>query len=151
MGDTMKPDTIFMRIDLTDWVYRTIEKVQRGSQWQDAWQKTYRELGGASDAVMTKGCPMKGTQTLYELGRIKDSGKNRKNLPLAEIRNGYSKNGVYAVLALDELQSNSDISAPDLWKRIQERVRNDLGEEPAASNQGGPTVAFKLWHAGLVG
>ena len=32
----------------------------------------------------------------------------------------------------------------------KERVREELGEEPALSNQGGPTVAYKLWNLGVI-
>ena len=145
----MKDHQIFCKLDIERWVFGAIEKVQNGAEWNGAWQETYGELGGQSEEVMKKGCPMKGAQTLYELGRIKDGGKQRKNPPLQDILSNHSKNGVYAVLALEELQQNSDISVSDLWEKIQARMRSDLCEEPAASNQGGPTIAFKLWHLGL--
>ena len=139
----------FNKVDIDRWVLGTIEKVKRGAEWKEAWQQTYRQIGGKSDETMKKGCPMKGAQTLYDLGRIKVPGRKRKNTPLREVLNDYSKNGVYAVLALDELGSNPNISLPDLWEKIRKRVRKDLSEEPAKSNQGGPTVAFKLWHLKL--
>ena len=159
--DDMQDFRTFNKVDIDRWVLGTIEKVKRGAKWKEAWQQTYRQIGGKSDETMKKGCPMKGAQTLYELGRIKVPGKikvlnrikapgrKRKNTPLREVLNDYSKNGVYAVLALDELGSNPNISLPDLWENIQKRVRKDLSEEPAKSNQGGPTVAFKLWHLKL--
>ena len=140
----------FLKIDIKHWVFGTITKVQQGAKWNDAWQKTYKELGGNSIETGKKGCPMKGAETLYRLGRIKGGGMERTDPLLREILDEHSKNGVYAVLALDELEQAPDISLTELWKKIQIRVQNELGEEPAASNQGGPTVAFKLWHLGLI-
>ena len=141
---------IFLKIDIKHWVFGTITKVQQDTKWNDAWQKTYKELGGNSIETGKKGCPMKGAETLYLLGRIKGGGMERTNPLLREILDEHSKNGVYAVLALEELEKAPGISLTELWKKIQIRVQNELSEEPAASNQGGPTVAFKLWHLGLI-
>ncbi len=140
----------FLSVDLKSWVFGTIKKVQQGTDWNNAWQKTYRELGGKSDESGKKGCPMNGTKTLYLLGRINGSNMPYKNPPLHDVWESYSRNGVYAILALEILSRNPSISLNDLWSRIQERVREELGEEPALSNQGGPTVAYKLWNLGLI-
>ena len=140
----------FLSVDLKSWVFGTIKKVQQGTDWNNAWQKTYRELGGKSEESGKKGCPMNATKTLYLLGRINGSNIPYKNLPPREVWENYSKNGVYALLALEILSRNPSISLNDLWSKIQERVRGELGEEPALSNQGGPTVAYKLWNLGLI-
>ncbi len=146
----MQDSQTFMKIDIAKWVFGTIKKVQQGTTWNCAWQETYRELGGNSPDSGKKVCPMKAAETLYLLGRIKDGGKERKNLPLHEALNAYSKNGAYAIIALEELESNPGILKKDLWEKIKERVRNDLGEKAATFDQGGCTVAFKLWHIRLI-
>ena len=140
----------YMGINLKSWVRGTIKKVQEDDNWNAAWEKTYWDLGGKSVHSGRKGCPMIGTKTLYLLGSIKNSNMPYQNLPLHDVWNNYSINGAYAVLALEGLSQNPDISLPDLWRYIQHRVREELGEEPARSNQGGPTIAFKLWHLGMI-
>ena len=47
----------FLSVDLKSWVFGTIKKVQQGTDWNNAWQKTYRELGGKSDESEKKGMP----------------------------------------------------------------------------------------------
>ena len=140
----------FLGINLKVWVYDTIKKVQAGNGWNAAWEETYWKLGGKSVHSGRKGCPMIGTKTLYLLGRIKNSDMPYQNLPLRDVWNNYSKNGAYSILALKGLSQNPDISIPDLWRYIQHQIHEELGEEPARSNQGGPTVAFKLWHLGMI-
>lgn len=140
----------FLSVDLKSWVSDTIDKVQKGADWNDAWQETYKDIGGKSKESGKKGCPMNGTKTLFLLGRIKGSNMPYKNPPLREVWDNYSKNGVYAFLSLETISRNPSISLNGLWLIIQKRVREELGEEPAQSNQGGPTVAYKLWHLGLI-
>lgn len=140
----------FLGVDLNAWVYDTIKKVEAGNSWNAAWEETYWKLGGKSVHSGRKGCPMIGTKTLYLLGRIKNSDMAFQNLPLRDVWNNYSKNGAYSILALEGLSQNPDISRTELWRYIQHRVREELGEDPAHSNQGGPTVAFKLWHLGMI-
>ena len=140
----------YMGITLKSWVLGTIKKVHGGDNWNDAWEKTYWVLGGKSVHSGRKRCPMIGTKTLYQLGRIKNSNMPYQNLPLRDVWQNYSRNGAYAELALEGLSQNPDILLPYLWHYIQRRVREELGEEPAQSNQGSPTVAFKLWHLGMI-
>ncbi len=137
------------KINLKDWVFSTIEKVEKGTAWNCAWKKTYFELGGKSRESGSKFCPMNGAEVLYRLGRIKGSGQPFRNPELKEIWN-FSTNGAYAILALEYIAEKPDIFRSELWPRIQERIRSELGEEPAKFNQGAPTVAYKLWHLGLI-
>lgn len=137
------------KINLKDWVLNTIEKVERGSDWNSAWKKTYFELGGTSKESGRKFSPMKGAETLYRLGRIKESKKPFRKPELEEIWN-CSANGAYAILALEYISEKPNISRSELWARIQDRIRSELSEEPAKFNQGAPTVAYKLWHLGLI-
>ncbi len=137
------------KINLKDWVLNTIEKVERGDDWNCAWKETYFELGGKSKESGRKFSPMNGTEVLYRLGRIKGSGQPFRNPELKEIWN-YSTNGAYAILALEYISEKPDISRSEFWTRIQDRIRAELDEEPAKFNQGAPTVAYKLWHLGLI-
>ena len=141
----------FLSVNIEAWIYGTIGKVEEeGIDWNTAWKSTYRELGGKSKNSGKKGCPMIGAQTLYRLGRIKGSRMPYKNLPIRDIFNKYSKNGVYSILTIEYLVHDSSIAMKDLWPRIQQRFQEELDQEPAQSNQGGPTVAFKLWHLNLI-
>ena len=146
----MKTDSNYFNTDLKAWISRTINLVQSGKNWNEAWQKTYRDLGGRSTESGKKGCPMNGTKTLYLLGRIKDSSMPYRNPPLQDVWNNISKNGVYSLLTLELLDKNPDWDIEKIWTEVRKQVRNRLGEEPAKSNQGGPTIAYKLWHNGLI-
>ena len=37
-----------------------------------------------------------------------------------------------------------------LWREIQRSVRLEVSDEPARTNQSGPTLAYRLWHLGLI-
>ena len=117
----------FLSVDLKSWVFGTIKKVQQGTDWNNAWQKTYRELGGKSEESGKKVCPMKGTKTLYLLGRINGSNMPYKNPPPREVWENNSKNGVYALLALEILSRNPSISLNDLWSRIPRTRARRIG------------------------
>ncbi len=146
----MQNFTTVMSVDLKPWVFGTIKKVKRGSDWNRAWRETYHSIGGTSLESGKKVCPKAGVKTLYLLGRIKGGDMPYRNPPLREVWEDYSKNGAYSILALEGLSQNHNISLTDLWRYIQNRIRKELREEPAASNQGALTVAFKLWHLGLI-
>ena len=146
----METDNIFLKIDLKEWIKGTIKLVQSGKDWNKAWQKTYSKLGGQSVGSGKKGCPLNGTKTLYLLGRIKDSNMPYQNPPLRDVWNNISKNGVYSLLTLELLDKNPDWDIDHIWTEVQKQVLKRLGEKPAESNQGGPTVAYKLWHNGLI-
>ena len=140
---------VFLGVDLRRWVYGTIEKAGRGDSWGDAWTRTYREIGGCSKSTGKKGCPMVAARTLYEYGRICGGGKPFQDCDIEHLWR-LSKNGTYAMLALRLLGTDPTLNKTRLWSRIQDTVRCEMGAEPAASNQGGPTLAFQLWHLGLI-
>lgn len=141
---------IFLKVNLKEWVYGTIDKVQQGSEWNNAWEETYKEIGGTSIESGKKPCPKNGAKTLYQLGRIKNSNMPYVSISYKEILNNYSKNGVYAIMVIDILSENPNLSINDLWTRIQKLFIQILEIEPAQSNQGGPSVAYKLWNSGLI-
>ena len=109
---------VFYSVDLTAWVYGTIEKHRLGPSWRQAWVETYREIGGATSSG-EKVCPMRAARTLYELGRIKDGGKPFKDYETPELWEKYGKNGTYAILATRLLRANPRLSKPSLWQEIQ--------------------------------
>jgi hypothetical protein len=145
----MKSEREFLKVDLQKWIEGTIEKHERGHRWNSAWTKTYKELGGKSEKTGSKGCPMTSAKTLYKLGRIIGHGTVRK-MPLSQVSCEHSKNGAYAIAAIELLTENSKLNLSGLWTLIQERIRAEIREEPAISNQGGPTLTYKLWKLGLI-
>lgn len=78
----MKNHEIFLSVNLKSWIFGTLWKVQRGTSWNDAWEETYREIGGMSEESGKKACPMNGAKTLYLLGRIEGGKMPYKNPPL---------------------------------------------------------------------
>ena len=92
---------------------------------------------------------MAAARTLYEFGRIRDGGMPFREWSIRDLW-GHSRNGAYAMLAVDLLNREPELSGAGLWLRIQEAVRRETTDEPAGTNQGGSTVAFKLWHLGLI-
>ena len=93
---------------------------------------------------------MNGTRTFYLLGSIVGTEIPYTNPPVAEIREKYCKNGVYSILSLDILERNPSTSFSELWDAVREKYSKLLTDVPAASNQGCPTVAYKLWQMGLI-
>ena len=140
---------VFYNVDLAAWVYGTIEKSLQGKAWRPAWIETYRAIGGVSESSGKKPCPMIAARTLYEYGRLKNSGLPFKEWEIPELWN-HSRNGTYAILATRLLRVDSGLNKNTLWREIQRAVRREVGEEPAGSNQGGPTLTFQLWHLGLI-
>lgn len=141
-------DRDFLGVDVVNWVYRAIDKNRDGLKWNKAWIQSYKEAGGNSSSG-EKGCPMKAAETLYKMGRIRDGDIPFRDYSIPEIWKD-SKNGTYALISLRLLNDHPDLNLTDLWDEIKTVVRNEAGEEPAQSNQGGPTLAYKLWHLGLI-
>ena len=142
----------FYHVDLKDWVYGTIDKVRNdGEQWNDAWLDTYRELGGRSVESGKKSCPKCAAKTLYEFGHIEDTDRPFRECEIPKLwRTPGYKNGVYAIIAIRLLSQNRNLDEAALWREIKKIVRAETGEKPAASNQGGPTLARQLWELGLI-
>ena len=92
---------------------------------------------------------MMAAKTLYEMGRIWNGGLPFTDCALAELWNR-SRNGTYAILATRLLRARPGLSKASLWTEIQHVVRREIGDEPARSNQGGPSLAYQLWHLGLI-
>ena len=140
----------FMKVNLKEWVLGTINLVEQGREWSDAWESGYYDLGGISENSGVKECPKNGAKTLYLLGRIKGGTRPYLSPSLHEVWHNYSKNGAYAILAIDCLARNPNIRLKDLWQDIRRKIIVDLHEQPATNNAGGPTVAYKLWHLGMI-
>ena len=92
---------------------------------------------------------MIAARTLYEYGRLKNSGLSFKDCEIPELWN-HSRNGTYAIVATRLLRADSSLNKNTLWREIQRAVRREVGEEPAGLDQGGPTLTFQLWHLGLI-
>ena len=138
----------FLKVDLLDWIYGTIQKVQDGEQWNDAWLSTYYEIGGVSHSSGSKACPKNASRTLYQTGRLQNSGIEYKNYDLQEIWQD-SKNGVYALIALDILFENESIEYERLKERVYAETMSRFNSAPR-SDQGAIILALKLWRLGKV-
>ena len=143
------PHRVFYKVDLAAWVYGTVEKCRQGESWRPAWIETYREIGGVSDTSSQKLCPMIAARTLSECGRLKNGGLPFRECEIPELWN-HSRNGTYAIVATRLQRADSSLDKNSLWREIQRAVRREVSEEPAGSNQGGPTLTFQLWHLGLI-
>lgn len=144
----MDPET-FLSVGLRAWILGTIGKVRAGEEWAKAWKATYKEIGGQSCESGKKVCPMVAARTLYEFGRIKDAGTPFLDWDIADLWRS-SRNGTYAMLAVGLARNDPTLDSTKLWKLVQDAVRRETGDEPAASDQGAVTLAFKLWHLGLI-
>ena len=65
-------------------------------EWNEAWEKTYWEIGGQSEESAKKNCPKNGAKTLYELGRIINSKFEYQDVTPQYVKNNHGKNGVYS-------------------------------------------------------
>ena len=143
----------FLNVNIEKWIYGTIDKVQCDWEWNEAWKKTYWEIGGQSEESAIKNCPKNGAKTLYELGRIINSKFAYQDVTPQYVRNNHGKNGVYSFLALrilSESEGKSQIELSDLWDNVKRDYLEELDEEPANSNNGATTVAYKLWYLKLM-
>ncbi len=143
------PHRIFFGVDLAAWVYGTIEKHRDGALWRPAWVDTYREIGGTAKTSGEKSCPMTAARILYCLGRLKNGGLPFRDCEISDLWK-HSRNGTYAILAVRLLRESPHVSKSSLWAETQRAVRRETGDEPARTNQGGPTLAYQLWHLGLI-
>ncbi len=145
----MSSDVLF-HININKWVQKTINKVEIGLEWNDAWYAAYQELGGQSHNSGTKACPKNGARTLYQLGRIQNTKIPFQQISLQDVLTKYSKNGVYALLAIHLLEQNPNISHRSLWSEIQKTMGDQLHEEPATKDEGSVRVVSALWKLGQI-
>ena len=80
------------------------------------------------------------------MGRIKESNKPFESLTYQDVMDKYGKNGVYAKMAIEFLRAETFLNLNSLWNRVQEKYKKESGKNPAISNQGAVTVAFKLYN-----
>ena len=139
----------YFKLNLGDWIIGTIGKIREPyvkKEWNKAWFKTYKELGGESQNSGKKGCPKNAAFCLFKLDRIKESNMHFETLTYQEIQAQYGPNGVYAIMAIDILQAEPSLDLNSLWKKVQEKYKKEIRKKPAISNQGAVTVAFKLFN-----
>ena len=139
----------YLKLNLWEWINGAIDKVNAEclkKEWNDAWFKTYKELGGESQNSGEKGCPKNAAYFLFKFGRIKGSNMPLKTPSDQDVLDKYGKNGVYAKMAIDILQAEPSLNLNSLWKKVQDKYRKEIGKKPAQSNQGAATVAFKLFN-----
>ena len=136
------------KINITDWVQSAVLNADSGMRWRDAWSKAYFLLGGKSQSNSIKACPLNGTKTLYNFGRIKGQLQQPKIATLEQARE-FSENGLYAFLALEELKKQPQIRYKDLWKKVQARSC-DIKGNAQNNDEGTIKVVFSLWNERLI-
>ena len=139
----------YLKINLWDWIRGTIDKIHEPyakEKWNKAWVDTYKELGGKSQESGKKGCPKRAAYCLFMMGRIKESKKPFESLTYKDIRDKYGINGAYAMMAINILKDDQSLSLNSLWKKVQDKYIEEIGENPAKSNQGAATIVFKLFN-----
>jgi len=142
-------------IDAREWMKKTIKKMENSEaespfEWNRFWEETYFDLGGEKDSVARKGCPKKAGYTLWYLGRIKGSNRERVEMSIDAVENQLSRNGAYAILGQEILSNSPTLNKSDLFRRIQVEYRRKTNDEPAHSDQGGPTLTWILFNAGML-
>ena len=139
----------YLKINLWDWINKTIAKINPNctkKEWDDAWLETYFNIGDKSHNSGTKDCPKNAAYCLYKLGRIKGTNIPYKTKSYLDIFNKYGRNALYAIIAYDLLKDNRTLALNDLWQKVRNIYKKEIGKEAAKSNQGAVTVTFKLFH-----
>ncbi len=142
-------------IQVNDWVLKTAEKMKNANRqdsdsWNTFWEKTYFDLGGKNKFSARKGCPKKAAYTLWYLGRIKNTGRNKIDISINEVAEKISENGAYAVLGQELLENNPNLNKVSLFEEIQKEFKKRTTENPAESDQGGPKLTWILFDEGLL-
>ena len=133
-----------------DWVLKTAKKMiknnrQDAASWNKYWEVTYFELGGKKKSTACKGCPIKAAYTLWYLGRIRDTERQRIDISINEVFEKFSKNGAYAILGQELLDNNPNLDKASLFEEIQKEFKKRTTGYPAESDQGGPTLTWILF------
>ena len=140
----------YLKVNLWELINGTIAKVNAECikrEWDGAWFKTYKELGGRSQNSGEKGCPKNAAYFLFKFGRIKGSKISVKPLPdNLDILNEYGKNALYAKISLELLINEKSLDKSVLWTKVQEKYKKATGKEPAKNDAGAATVIFKIIH-----
>ena len=134
---------IFLKVDLLDWVYGTIKKVQNGRNWNAAWLSTYHEIGGKKCSIGTKPCPKHAARILYQTGRLKCSGIRPKKYCLTDVWKD-SRNGVYALVAADILLNSHSVDYDQLKICVYKTTQRCFNSSPV-SDQGAIKLTYMLW------
>ena len=71
-------------------------------------------------------------------------------MSIDDVKNQLSKNGSYAILGQEILSDSPNLNKSDLFRRIQIEYRRRTNDEPAKSDQGGPTLTWILFKAGML-
>ena len=142
-------------IQAKDWVVKTAEKMmgnnrQDKGSWNTFWEETYFELGGNKSSIACKGCPKNAAYTLWYLGRIKNTGRDRVDISVNEVTEKFSKNGAYAMLGQEILNNNPNLDKVSLFEEIQNEFKKQTTENPTESDQGGSTLTWILFNEGLL-
>ena len=111
-----------------DWILKTAAKMKKNNKedafsWNFYWKETYFELGGKKVSVAHKSCPKNAGYTLWYLGRIKNTGRERIEKDIDFVASKISKNGAYAILGQEILNGNPKLNKTKLFRNIQKEFK----------------------------
>jgi hypothetical protein len=135
-----------------DWVFGTIQKMNAlgadsREEWKKAWLRTYEELGGTSKLTGTKECPMSAAFGLWYLGYVKNGGRARLQWSRQEVKSELGENAVYAVIAVNLLESWGKITPTELWSKMRECYWQEKLGRPRQSQQGVASLTIRLYES----
>jgi hypothetical protein len=139
-------------IPIDEWVSGTVKRMDKtgrddSSAWNRCWAEEYFALDGKSESVSTKPCPRAAARALWLLGRL-SFGKRKFQAPsLVDVNHTLGKNATYALIAVDLLAKNHELTAPELWPAIQSRFLKAIGKSTAYSEKGFFMIVFLLHRA----
>lgn len=139
-------ERIFYNIDIVNWIYGTVEKVKTQKiAWNKAWYDTYFELGGKSETSKKKACPKNAARVLYETGRLSNTNLDVKPCSLRHIWETDSRNGAYALMAVNLLCKEDQLPLSSLIKKVHKMAKKEFGTSPK-SDQGAIKITHILWN-----
>ncbi|MBD2298532.1 DUF6979 family protein [Nostoc sp. FACHB-190] len=133
------------KINYIKWITETINKMNIHQQedaesWRKFWKESYE---GTSEYARKKGCRMCAAYSLWYLGYIVDAERDFQDWELAKINHELGKNAVYAVIAIEKLDKQEDISKKELWSYVQERYRQEKFPKKSKTKQAKSEAEFE--------
>ncbi|MBD2449712.1 hypothetical protein H6G76_21590 [Nostoc sp. FACHB-152] len=133
------------KINYIKWITETINKMNTHQQedpesWRKFWKESYE---GISKYASKKSCRMCAAYGLWYLGYIVDGDRDFQDWELSKINHELGKNAVYAVIAIEKLDQQEDVSKKELWAYVQERYRQEKFPKKSKTKQAKSEAEFE--------
>ena len=143
------------KVPAKGWILATIKKMEdegtsKRADWNRFWLESYTELGGEKQASGRKACPCAAAYGLWMLGRVRGASREFDSSDLVKINDEYGPNTAYVVIAVEELEQNSDIQLSELWPKIRTRYEAEIGKEAASCEAGQVRLTMALHRSNLL-